>query len=162
MLDAKKVLIIGSCVAHDFVRYLFKDQNIHISYIWRVSTPSLLSQYEINSPFLYDPSILQESEKKTIDGDVRKEFLASLDFSAVHYDYIFVDFLRDTYNLLVSPEGQVVTYGVEIEKYNFYDNNKDWRMVQYDSTEFRERWINSIRMLNELLLSSARDRKSVV
>lgn len=148
----KNVLIIGSCVAHDFAKTLFKDNsNVNFHYVWRVSTISLVSK----KPY-FDLNLsgfdLSQEEIKTLQSDWSKSFQDKFN-SDIIYDLIIIDYIRDCYDV-INLKNSFVTYGVEIDKYSITDTiHDDFNVINYNSCDYINLWSEAAKKFKALVFS---------
>lgn len=146
----KNVLVIGSCVAHDFAKKLLQyNECVNFNYIWRVSTLSLLSK-KPSYDNLFNQFIRNEDEIKTFNADWVKSFdgLLSHDNS---YDLIIIDYVRDIYDVVKINES-FITYGVEVDKYSLLNKFEfDFQIFKYNSIDYIKYWEDKFPVFVDLI-----------
>jgi hypothetical protein len=109
LATATSIGLIGSCVARDF-KEVACGPDVHASYLWRsgtvsMATPPAPPAISIDQLGLSAPSL------KTIENDLLKQTLTG---GILKNDFVFMDFFRDTYDLVALESGTYVTFGKEV------------------------------------------------
>lgn len=126
-----KALIIGSCISYDVLTCAFP--NAERRYLWRISTPSLLS----NKPgSRFDASALAftEDESRNFLSDKDKEF--ELESLLEWADFVALDMYRDTYDLIRNRTGEISTRGPEYDSHKDLEHIVGGERIVFGSSEF--------------------------
>lgn len=129
-------LVIGSCIAYDFARAALVKPHTY-SYIWRVSTPSLMTPPPDSGPtFSIDP--FSDDERRIFCHDYFKTF----DFNRKikNCDSVFIDFFRDSYDFIRAENNSFVTRGPEYWSHNLLDQVSG-DLVRAGTREHSEIWL---------------------
>ncbi|MCW2285018.1 hypothetical protein M2323_002855 [Rhodoblastus acidophilus] len=142
-----KILVIGSCLAHDAAKALFRE-DANYRYIWRMSTPSMMSP----EPASCDAAILEamsSSERLTFERDVFKT--PGIADAIETAEIIILDLVRDSYDFLRLENGAIITRGVEVEKYALEETLKTTERLRLGTLGHFEMWLEAIHRFAEMV-----------
>lgn len=141
------ITILGACVTQFMREALFPNAGKR-RIVWRVSTPSLMSP----APSISELPNLKMSEKEaiTFNHDFQKTF--DIESKAKLSDIVLMDFIRDTYDFHLFPDGAVTTRGPEwgangIDKQ--IEGEIKFERVKFGTKKHFELWLDGIKKFSE-------------